>query len=180
MAGAVWIGLPTLLLIGGTKINPGLALLGALALTLTLPLALMAQARLAATDDFGAAFRWRELRAHQKRAPLSFSLALVLSLGLALPLYLWKIEVLPRDALWLPALFFVVLILPGRLAMGWAHQRGSGDGKAHWTLRLLGGSLALSAAGAYVFLTFFSQFFSWRGAASLVAQHAVLLPVAFY
>src|SRR5690606_28815871 len=120
----------------------------------------------------GAAFELREVRRRIARAPLVHAVALVVTLGLALPLYLLKIEHIPRDALWLPALFFVSAAVPGRLLAGWAYARGAREGRAHPALRLVGAAVALPAGAVYVFVLFFSQFFSWYGATSLFAQHA--------
>lgn len=179
VAGFAWLALPTALLaLGGA--NPLLALLGALLLVVILPWLLAAQARLASEGRFGAAFELREVRRRIARAPLANAVALVLVLGLALPLYLLKIEPVPRDALWLPAVFFIVAALPGRVASGWAYARGAREGRAHPLLRVLGLAVALPAAGAYVFVLVFSQLFSWYGGVSLFAHHAFLLPVAFY
>ena len=114
------------------------------------------------------------------RAPLSLLIALVLTLGLALPLYLFKIELLPRDTLWLPAMLFLVTLWPARVATGWALGRARREGRAGWPLRLLGTAIALPASGAYVFFVFFNQYFAWRGATHLFAHHAFLVPVAFY
>ena len=179
VAAALWLAIPSLLLVG-TRQAPALILLAVPALAVTFPLLIVAQARLAAEGRFKAAFElgpiWRRLR----RAPLALVIALVLVLGLALPLYLLKIEPLPRDARWLPALFFVTLLLPGRLVSGWAYARGGREGKPHW---LLFGPIALALlplGGAFVFFQFLSQFFTWSGAGGLLAHHAFLLPVAFY
>lgn len=179
VAGFVWLALPTALLAAGGR-APGLALLGALLLVLVLPWLLAAQARLAAEGRFAAAFELRELRRRIARAPLAHALALVVTLALALPLYLLKVEPVPRDALWLPAAFFLVAAVPGRLLAGWAHARAARPGRAHPVLRLVGAAVALPAGAAYVFVLAFSQLFSWYGATSLFAHHAFLLPVAFY
>lgn len=179
VAGAAWLALPTGLLALGGK-APLLALLGALLLVGVLPWLMAAQARLAAEGRFAAAFELRELRRRIARAPLVHAAALVVTLALALPLYLLKIEPVPRDALWLPAAFFLLAAVPGRLLAGWAYARGAREGRAHPVLRLLGAAVALPAGAAYVFTLFFSQFFSWYGATSLFAHHAFLLPVAFY
>lgn len=179
VAGFMWLALPTgLLALGGRA--PLLALIGAALLVLVLPWLLAAQAHLAAENRFGAAFELREVRRRIARAPIASAVALVVVLGLALPLYLLKIEPVPRDALWLPAAFFIVGVLPGRLVAGWAYSRGARAGRAHPVLRLAGAAVALPAAGVYVFVLFFSQFFTWYGDASLIAHHAFLLPVAFY
>jgi hypothetical protein len=179
VAGALWLAVPTgLVALGGRA--PGLALLGALALVLVLPWLVSAQARVAAEGRFGAAFELGEVRRRIARAPLASAVALVVTLGLALPLYLLKLEVPPRDALWLPALVYLVALFPGRVLAGWAHARGARAGRAHPALRLAGAAVALPAAGFYVFALFFSQFFDWNGAPGLFAQHAFLLPLAFY
>ncbi|MGE0712237.1 MAG: DUF4013 domain-containing protein [Planctomycetota bacterium] len=181
LAGAAWLTPPTALLAAGmSRQNPLLGLLGAVALVLSLRSALVAQARVAAEGRLGAAFEWGAIRQAVRRAPLATALALLLTLALALPLYLLKVEELPRDTLWLPALVFLVAAWPGRVAAGWALGRARHEGRAPWPLRLLGLALALPAAGAYVFFVFFNQFFAWNGVRHLFAHHAFLLPVAFY
>jgi len=179
LAGFLWLAVPSGLLALGSQ-APVLALVGVPLLVLVLPWLVIAQARLARERRFGAAFELGAIRRLIARAPLASLVALVLTLGLALPLYFWKIERLPRDAFWLPALFFVALLLPGRLAAGWAARRGSREGRAHLLLRWPCTLVALPAAGSYVFFVFFSQYFAWSGASSLFAHHAFLLPVAFY
>src|SRR5262249_55169934 len=106
VAGFAWLALPTALPAAGSQAPPP-ALPGAPPLVLALPWTLMAQARLAAEGRFGAAFELRELRRRIARAPIVTALALVVTLGPALPLYLLKIEPVSRDALWLPALVFL-------------------------------------------------------------------------
>lgn len=179
LVAAAWLGPPTLLL-AANKRFPGLALLGALGLILVLRPALVAQARVAQEGRLKAGFELWAIRANIRRAPFSTALALVLTLGLALPLYLLKIELLPRDALWLPAGFFLLALWPGRVAAGWAQSRACQEGVSHWILRLVGLGIALPSAGTYVFFVFFNQFFGWRGAGALFAHHAYLLPVSFY
>jgi hypothetical protein len=155
-------------------------LLGIPLMCVFLPYALMAQARLAVENDVRAAFDVVEIRRRIARAPFAVALALIVTLGLALPLYAFKIEVLPRDALWLPAVFFLLLAVPGRLLAGVAHHRGSREGRGHWFLRLVGLGLTLPAGFFYVFFVFVNQYFGWSGATGLYAQHAFLVPVAFY
>lgn len=180
LVAAAWLSPPTLLLAAG-KAAPGLGLLGALLLVLCLRLALVAQARVAATGELRAGFAWGEIREDVRRAPLATALALALTLALALPLYLLKIQLLDRDAFWLLALPFLVLLWPTRVASGWALRRARRrEARSHLLWRILGTCLALPAGGAYVFLLFFSQYFAWRGSAGLFAHHAFLLPVAFY
>jgi hypothetical protein len=180
VAAFAWLALPTAMIVNGRK-APGLMALGAVVLALIAPYVVVAQARLATQQRFRAAFELRAIRAVISRAPLATALAVIVTLGLAVPLYFWKIEPLPRDARWLPALFFVAGMLPGRLLAGWAFHRGDREGYAHWGLRWPVKTLLLVPAGAgYVFVLFFAQLFAWHGAPGLFAHHAFLLPVAFY
>jgi len=179
VAGILWLALPSLFLAVGSR-APGLTLFGGLGLAIVLPWLVMGQARLAREDRFRAAFELREIRREISRAPLSLLVALILTLGLALPLYLWKIEPLDRDARWLPALIFLVTLYPARIAAGWAGWRGKREGKARWFVRWPLKWLALPACLFYVFVVFFSQYFDWNGALGAFAHHAFLLPVAFY
>lgn len=179
VAGLLWLGPPTVLLARASD-APILVPLGFLGLVVVIPWLVAGQAALAAEARFGAAFELRALRRRIHRAPLAHALATLVVLAAALPLYLLKIEPVPRDALWLPALFFVPAILPGRLLAGWAFARGAREGRAHLVLRLTGKLVALPAAAAYVFVVFFWQFFTAHGSADLFGQHAFLVPVAFY
>lgn len=177
--GVAWLLLPSLLLILGPKAPP-LGLLGGLLLIAVAPLAVAAQARLAATGSLREAFAVRRLRAGIHRAPYAHLVALVLTLGPAIPLYSLKVEPPARDLLWLPAAAFLVALLPGRLAAGWAHARGQREGKAAWPHRLAGLALRSAAVLGYAIVVFMTQFFAWRGDVAALAQHAFLLPVASY
>ena len=98
----------------------------------------------------------------------------------ALPLYLLKVEIIPREAAWLPSLIFVAFIFPARLLTGWAYARAQRRAAPrHWVFRW-GARLAMAAAAiAYAVVVYFTQFTSWYGIASLYEQHAFLLPVPF-
>ncbi|MFA6546332.1 MAG: hypothetical protein WCS99_18085 [Limisphaerales bacterium] len=135
------------------------------------------QARFACTGNFRDLFAWREVRALFRRAPLAFWLALLVTLLFALPLYLLKIELTPLELAWLPSLVFVSFILPARLLTGWAVGRAMRREQPRsaffcWLSRLT----ILPVAGVYVLFVYFSQFFSWNGALSLLEQHAFLVP----
>ena len=111
---------------------------------------------------------------------MAFLVALLFTLVLALPLYLLKIEIVPREAAWLPSLLFVVSIFPARLLTGWAMARSS-DRRAprpwlwRWASRLAMVPLVLF----YVLLVYFTQYLSWYGVWSLYEQHAFLVPAPF-
>ncbi len=138
------------------------------------------QARFAEQNRLFAAFELRALRRQFGRAPVAFLIALALTLALAVPLYLLKIEILPREAAWLPSLLFVVSIFPARLATGWAMARSNRREKPRhgfwrWTSRLAMVPLVL----VYVLIAYFTQYLSWYGVWSLYEQHAFLVPAPF-
>src|SRR5258707_15306118 len=81
------------------------------------------QANSAAENRFVAIFEVGKVRQQFRRAPLAFWFALFVTLLFALPLYLAKIELTPRQAAWLPSLFFVAFIWPARFLTGWALAR---------------------------------------------------------
>ena len=118
------------------------------------------------------------------RAPFKFWLALSLTLVLALPLFVLKIELTPAEITWLPALFFVVFGLPARMMTGWAMGRAdrrepSSNFLIRWFCRFAALGLALPVLFSYVVILFFSQFISWNGTLSLLEQHAFLVPSPF-
>jgi len=96
------------------------------------------------------------------------------------PLYLLKIEMIPREASWLPTLVFVAFLLPARLLVGWAYARSDRrDAPRHWAFRHVARLGLLPVAAFYVLIVFLAQYTSWGGIASLYEQHAFLLPVPF-
>src|SRR4029079_11516393 len=74
-------------------------------------------------NRFRAFLEIRSVRAHFRRAPVAFGFAFFITLLFAVPLYLLKIEIIPREAAWLPSLVFIVFIFPARILMGWAFSR---------------------------------------------------------
>ncbi len=97
--------------------------MGALLLILVLLYLPFLQMRMAMLNRLSAAFNVCAVRADYKRAPWAFALSFVVTLLLALPLYLLKIEIVPREAAWLPSLVFIAFIFPARLLTGWALSR---------------------------------------------------------
>jgi hypothetical protein len=137
--------------------------------------------RLAATNRLMAVFDWRATRREFARAPWAFAFSFVITLLFALPLYLLKIEIVPREAAWLPSLVFIIFILPARLLTGWALSRAARRQQPrHWFFRWTGRLPFLPAALFYVLIVFFTQYTSWNGAWSLYEQHAFLVPVPFF
>jgi hypothetical protein len=180
-AGAmIWLFVPVTLLALGSR-APIVDLPGALLLALVLLYVPFLQAHFAAENRFRACFALRAVRAQFKRAPWAFAFAFFGTLLFALPLYLLKIEMVPREAAWLPSLVFIVFMFPARLLTGWALGRARHrPAPRHWFFRWTGRLAMLPVAGFYVLVVFFTQYISWHGVWSLYEQHAFLLPVPFF
>jgi hypothetical protein len=180
----VWLALPITLLAQGQRGTAGgtlAAFAGAALLGFVLLYLPFLQIRMAATNRFSEVFAVRAVRADYRRAPWAFAFAFVLTLIFALPLYLLKIEIVPREAAWLPSLVFVAFIFPARLITGWALGRAAHrPAPRHWFFRWTGRLPLLPAAAFYVLIAYFTQFTSWNGVWSLYEQHAFLLPVPFF
>jgi hypothetical protein len=179
-AGAfLWLIVPLLLLAQGHRI-PALGVLGALGLAIVVFYVPFLQARFARDNRFRAFREIAPLRAAFRAAPMAFALALAIHLLFAMPLYLLKIEVIPRDLVFLEGLVFLTFIFPARLLGGWALARGVQRGEPRsWPARWLGRLVMAPVVVAYVLVVFTSPHLGWHGIASLYEQHAFLLPVPF-
>ena len=184
VAALAWLVIPVSLLAAGRGANPLAPLvgfLGALLLVAVLLYLPFLQLRLAEVGRLSAAFAVGAVRRDYARAPWAFCAAFVVTLLSSLPLYLFKIEMMPRDAAWLAAVVFIVFIFPARLMTGWAvgrsHRRAV---PRHWFFRWTGRLPLLPAVLFYVLVVYFTQFTSWNGIWSLYEQHAFTLPVPFF
>ena len=188
-AGTVlWLLIPVGLMILASKIahNAGVlvSLLGGVLLMGVLLLLPFQQVWFARENRFRALFEILPVCRLAGRAPFKFWCALTLTLVLAVPLFLLKIELTPAEITWLPALFFVVFGLPARLLTGWAmgraaHGEPSTNFLMKWFCRLAALGLALPFVFSYVVILFFTQYISWNGTLSLLEQHAFLVPSPF-
>jgi hypothetical protein len=175
----VWLA-PPAFLISRSGPAPLLGVLGVLWLGIVVPFLPFLQVRYAVEGNWRALFQVRGVKDRFKRAPWAFAVALMALLLAAIPLYLLKIETIPREASWLPALVFVVFLMPARILTGWAYARAIRREKPrHWFFRVLGRVAIVPAAVLYVLIVFFAQYTSWGGSWSLYEQHAFLLPVPF-
>jgi hypothetical protein len=175
-----WLVLPVTLIAMGRHAPP-IGFLGAFLLMVVLLYLPFLQARFAAQNRLRAFCEIRAVRADFQRAPFAFLVALLLTLSLALPLYLLKIEMVPRDAAWLESLVFLVFIFPARVATGWALGRARKRAKPrHWLFRGIAWLPTLPAVAFYVVVVFFTQYLAWGGIGSLYEQHPFLLPVSFF
>jgi hypothetical protein len=174
-----WLLVPVTLLALGRRV-PVLSLLGGVLLAVVALGLPFLQAHFAAEGRLAALFEYRVVRQRFRRAPWAFALTLLLTAALALPLYLLKIEMIPRETLWLPSLVFLAFIFPTRVLTGWAYARAARrEHPRHWIFRALGRLLMLPTAAFYALFVFLSQYTAWYGIASLYEQHAFLLPVPF-
>ena len=113
----IWLALPVAILIGASHIpNSGgaaiVALIGAGLLAIVVLYLPFLQTHFARENRFAALFEIRTVRSLFRRAPIAFWIALLITLLFALPLYLLKIQLTPREVAWLPSLLFVVFIFP--------------------------------------------------------------------
>lgn len=174
-----WIGPPSAMMAATTRF-PLLAPLGMLALAIVAPIVPFVQTAYAVEGRASALFGLRAARERFRHAPWAFAFALFVLLAASIPLYLLKIEMIPREAAWLPGLVFVVFLAPARLLVGWAYARSlRRERRSHWFFRLLGRAAIVAAALVYVLVVFLSQYTSWGGAWSLFEQHAFLTPAPF-
>lgn len=181
-AGAViWLIVPVGLLILASQLSPGasaaLSLLGVLMLTPVVMWLPFLQAHFARVDRFKAMFEVKEIRRLFKNAPIAFWMAFFITLLFALPLYLLKVELTPRDVAWLPSLLFVIFILPARLLAGWAMSRAVRREKIrHGFFRWISRLAFIPVALAYVLIVYATQYLAQHGTMSLLEHHAFLVP----
>lgn len=178
-----WLALPALLWVvarAGDSPRPGLVVLGGLALVPVLAWLPFLQARFAVERRWRALFEWRAVRAHFRRAPVAFLLALVLTYALTLPLVLLKVVLPPRDAAWLVTIVFVATVLPVRLALAGAWRRATqrSDDAPRWLTWPVRGVLVAFLC-VYAALLFLAPVVDAHGKAALLSHHAFLLPSPF-
>jgi hypothetical protein len=184
VGGAIWLIVPVSVLALASSLPPGpgaaLSFLGGLMLAVVVVYLPFLQTHFAVQNRFRAMFELRTVRQMFRRAPVAFWLALVATLLFALPLYLLMIELLPHEVTWLPAVLFVVFLLPARLLCGWAYARAARRQQPRvWLFRWLARLAMIPAAATYAFVVWLSQYLLWYGVGSLYHQHAFLVPVPF-
>ncbi len=180
-----WLFVPVLLIILAYTVGGAggglLGALGALLLGGVMFYLSFLETNFAAKNRLVAMFDLGYVRDAFRKAPIAFWFALLITLASALPLYLLKIELTPRQATWLPSLFFVAFITPARLFTGWAVARAEKRQQSRhfvfrWTMRIA----QLPVVGFYVLIVSVTPFLTWNGKWGLFEQHAFLLPVPFF
>ncbi len=175
-----WLVPPGLLIASGGR-YPFLGFIGAVLLALIVPFLPFLQVGCALEGNLRAMFDRKAIKERFVRAPWAFALALLVLLVASIPLYLLKIELIPREAAWLPCLVFVMFLAPARPLIGWAYARaGRRAQPRHWFFRIVGRFAIVPVSVLYVIVVLLAQYTSWSGTASLFEQHAFLLPVPFY
>jgi hypothetical protein len=175
----LWLMVPLTLLGLGHR-HPAVGVLGGVLLGVVLLYLPFLQARFARENRLRAYRELRTVRHDFRRAPLAFTFALWVQLLAASPLYLLKIEAIPRDLIFLEGFVFLAFMFPARLVVGWAYSRATKRQEPrHFVWRWAGRLAGLPVVFAYVLVVFFSQHLSWHGVSSLYEQHAFLLPVPF-
>jgi hypothetical protein len=174
-----WLVGPITLLALGRQV-PLLGFAGGAALGIVVLYLPFLQIRFAAGNRWRGLFEVGAIREGYCRCPWEYAVGAVVTLAFAVPLYLLKIEMIPREAAWLPGILFIAFMFPARLLTGWAYA-GSQRRRTrrHWFFRWTGRLTIMAAAAAYVVIVFFSQYAAWQGIWSLYEQHAFLLPVPF-
>jgi len=180
----IWLFFPLMLFIGATLLPAPMGFFSGLAGVVLLFFVFLhlpfLQINFAVKGSLASMFEIQRIRQLSRRSPLTFCFALTITLLFALPLYLLKIELTPREVFVLPSLIFVAFIFPARLLTGWALSRAYRHQRARhivfrWTSRLL----SVSVVAAYILFIFFTRYTSWHGHWSLLEQHAFMVPVPF-
>lgn len=182
----IWLVIPSLMLAATSSpdSNKGFSvlvtLLGGVSLVVILGWLPLLQAHFVAENRFSAMFELRTVRNKFKRTPIAWMLAIIVIFVLSLPLYLFKVAALPRDAVWGITLIFVATIYPTKLLLGWVYYRASSRTKNAWFgWRWLSRTIILPLLAVYVFIVFFTQFIGVHGSGVLLEHHLFLLPVPF-
>jgi hypothetical protein len=184
LVAAIWLVVPISVIVTGTRFHSEpaviISMIGVLLLSVVLLYLPFLQLNYATSGQIRAGFDIGLVKDQFRKAPIAFWLALFATLALALPLYILKAELLPREAAWLPSIVFVVSILPARLLAGWAIARaGKRETQRHFLFRHASRLLAVPVVLIYGGIVYLTQFISWHGAWSLYEQHAFMLPVPF-
>ncbi len=181
----IWLIVPTALLIRATLNDDAIAvasgLLGAVLATIVFSVLPVLQSHFAAQQRLSAFIELGQVWRQWRRAPLWHLLSVLLLLILALPLFLLKIEEIPRELLWMLSVVFIVFSWPSRFLLGWAYYRGRQRERPRaWWWALPVASLVMPLAMMFVVIMFFTRYTSWNGSWSMLENHVFLLPAPFW
>jgi hypothetical protein len=180
-----WLIIPIGLCIGGMVFPRGINVvcgtIGYIALAIIFMYLPMLQTRFAVEQRLGIFKEIGVVRSMYQRAPLALWISMVSVWLLALPVYLVKIELTPREVVILPAVVFIIFALPTRILLGWAYARALRRETPRMRLSIWLGRLTLiPIVFAYGSIVLASRYTSWYGEWSLLEQHALLIPIPFF
>ena len=183
----LWLLFPTLLLIGGTILEGGAAVLsGLLGVLIAIPVfALLPylQSHFSIDGRMKSFLEPRKVFKNFASSPVPHTVALFMTLLFAIPLFVLKIEEIPAELFWTLSLVFIVFTWPARMLTGWAYRRGTQkepETVGRWWVRYPILLLAIPISLSFVMILFGSRYISWNGALSLLENHVFLLPAPFW
>ena len=180
-----WLIIPIGLCIGGMVLPRGINIvcgtIGYIALAIIFIYLPMLQTRFAVERRLAVFKEIDVVRSMYQRAPLALWISMVSVWLLALPVYLVKIELTPREVVLLPAVVFIIFAWPTRILLGWAYARAQRREMPRLRLSIWLGRLTLiPIVFAYGSIVLASRYTSWYGEWSLLEQHALLIPIPFF
>ena len=182
----LWTCVPVSMMIIGQRAQnfeaaPLVGLIGATAMACVMLYLPLLQVRMAAKNRFTEIFNVFAIRQSFMRAPWFCALSLFVLCGLAIPLYLLRIEATPRELVWAPSLVFVAFMFPAKLligaALGYADKR---ENLRHWMSRWLAFAVVIVSVVSYVGALYIAQLIDWQGAPLMYFQHALLVPAPLF
>ena len=181
----LWLVVPTTFLMAATASDSGFALGSAfLGIGIAVPLFAIlpfVQAHFARDGRWKSFLEPLSVISNFWRAPIAHVVALLMTLALAIPLFLLKIEEIPQELLWTLSLVFVTFTWPARIVIGLAYRRGNKPGKtSRWWISVPVMFVAIPISFAFIFIMFFSRYVTWNGMWSLLENHVFLLPAPFW
>ena len=182
LGAALWLLLPVLFCIGepNSRGIRGISTTGPADAIVLIYLPIL-QTRFAVENDFSIFRDIKSVRAIFKRAPIALWISMLSVWAFALPVYLAKIQLTPREVFLLPTVIFVIFAWPSRMLMGWAygraHQRKTyRNALSIWLSRFA----IIPIVFIYAGVVFLSRYTSWHGDWSLFEQHALLIPMPLF
>lgn len=180
----IWLAIPVTIMIISARSVDAVAILTGLAGILSFAMVAtylpILQVHFASENRFSAMFELKVARETFRRAPIRHLMTTLATFVFALPLFLLKIERIFPELLFLPAIVFIVFMLPARFISGWTFLNACQKEKqASLWFRWPAWTLQLGLAVAFAGFVFLMRFVIWTGAAGLFDQHAFLVPAPF-
>lgn len=180
----LWLAIPVTIMIVSAKTVDGAAVLTGLAGIISFGLVAtwlpILQAHFASENRFAAMFELRVARETFRRVPIRYLTMLLATFVFALPLFLLKVEKIFPELLFLPAIVFILFMLPTRFIAGWTYLKAcQAEQRARLLVRWPTWLVQLALAFTFAGFVFLMRFVIWTGAAGLFDQHAFLIPAPF-